>query len=79
MSMPTDYRPLLCHGELLEIKRWDTPTIYNGWTKITDSNECHTVIHAGRNASRKTTEQLLAEFDEAFDAFDAANGGAICA
>jgi 4-hydroxy-4-methyl-2-oxoglutarate aldolase len=42
-------------------------------TRITDSNECHTVIHAGRNASGKTTEQLLAEFDEAFDAFDAAN------
>src|SRR5947207_14403718 len=25
----------LSHGELLELKRWNTPTIYNGWEQIT--------------------------------------------
>ena len=25
----------LTHGELLELKRWNTPTIYNGWEQIT--------------------------------------------
>ena len=25
----------LTHGELLELKRWNTPTIYNGWERIT--------------------------------------------
>jgi regulator of RNase E activity RraA len=26
----------LSHGELLELRRWNTPTIYNGWEQITD-------------------------------------------
>lgn len=26
---------LLSHGELLQLKRWNTPTIYNGWEQIT--------------------------------------------
>lgn len=26
---------MLTHGELLELKRWNTPTIYNGWEQIT--------------------------------------------
>jgi len=26
----------LSHGELLMLKRWNTPTIYNGWEQITD-------------------------------------------
>ena len=30
-------RPL-SHGELLELKRWNTPTIYNGWEQITRRN-----------------------------------------
>jgi len=25
----------LSHGQLLELKRWNTPTIYNGWEQIT--------------------------------------------
>ncbi len=25
----------LSHGELLELRRWNTPTIYNGWEQIT--------------------------------------------
>ena len=28
-------QPPLSHAELLELKRWNTPTIYNGWEQIT--------------------------------------------
>jgi regulator of RNase E activity RraA len=33
----TDSKPhqRLSHGELLELRRWNTPTIYNGWERIT--------------------------------------------
>ncbi len=27
---------MLSHSELLELKRWNTPTIYNGWEQITN-------------------------------------------
>ena len=27
--------PTLSHAELLQLKRWNTPTIYNGWEQIT--------------------------------------------
>lgn len=27
--------PRLSHGEMLELRRWNTPTIYNGWEQIT--------------------------------------------
>ena len=27
--------PLLTHADLLQLKRWNTPTIYNGWEQIT--------------------------------------------
>lgn len=29
---------MLSHTELLELKRWNTPTIYNGWEQITKHN-----------------------------------------
>ena len=33
---PTDApRPRLADAELLQLKRWNTPTIYNGWEQIT--------------------------------------------
>jgi len=35
MPNPDDARTLLSHAELLELKRWNTPTIYNGWEQIT--------------------------------------------
>ena len=37
MTAPTpDARqPTLSHAELLQLKRWNTPTIYNGWEQIT--------------------------------------------
>ena len=28
-------QPVLSHDELLQLKRWNTPTIYNGWEQIT--------------------------------------------
>ncbi len=30
-----DTSPPLSHADLLELKRWNTPTIYNGWEQIT--------------------------------------------
>jgi len=32
---------MLAHSELLELKRWNTPTIYNGWEQITKSDSGH--------------------------------------
>jgi regulator of RNase E activity RraA len=29
---------MLAHADLLELKRWNTPTIYNGWEQITRSD-----------------------------------------
>lgn len=29
---------VLAYAELLQLKRWNTPTIYNGWEQITDSD-----------------------------------------
>lgn len=31
-------RRSLTHSELLQLKRWNTPTIYNGWEQITQRN-----------------------------------------
>src|SRR3989454_7871130 len=31
----TSARRPLAHPELLQLKRWNTPTIYNGWEQIT--------------------------------------------
>jgi len=28
-------KPTLSHADLLQLKRWNTPTIYNGWEQIT--------------------------------------------
>jgi hypothetical protein len=39
----------LGHGELLQLGRWNTPTIYNGWERIT----LHDVAAAGFNDSRE--------------------------
>lgn len=33
--------PRLTHSELLMLKRWNTPTIYNGWEMITKHNAAH--------------------------------------
>lgn len=33
--MSESREPGLTHGQLLQLKRWNTPTIYNGWEQIT--------------------------------------------
>ncbi len=33
--------PRLTHAELLQLKRWNTPTIYNGWEQITRHDPAH--------------------------------------
>mgnify|MGYP003343493504 CR=1 FL=1 len=30
----------LAHSDLLQLKRWNTPTIYNGWEQITRRSAC---------------------------------------
>jgi 4-hydroxy-4-methyl-2-oxoglutarate aldolase len=35
----TDQQPL-SHADLLNLKRWNTPSIYNGWEQITQANYC---------------------------------------
>ncbi len=32
---------MLTHAELLQLKRWNTPTIYNGWEQITKHDSAH--------------------------------------
>jgi len=32
---------MLTHSDLLELKRWNTPTIYNGWEQITKRDSGH--------------------------------------
>lgn len=32
---------ILSHSELLQLKRWNTPTIYNGWEQITRRDRTH--------------------------------------
>ena len=36
MSAPKPRPQVLTHTELLQLKRWNTPTIYNGWEQITE-------------------------------------------
>jgi hypothetical protein len=41
MVSQSQARPRLSHAVLLEMKRWNTPTIYNGWEQITRHNASH--------------------------------------
>jgi 4-hydroxy-4-methyl-2-oxoglutarate aldolase len=38
MGKPSTQFSSLSHGELLELARWNTPTIFNGWERITRHN-----------------------------------------
>ena len=40
MSIPNEPAAdrILSHGDLLQLKRWNTPTIYNGWEQVTKRN-----------------------------------------
>lgn len=37
-SPPRMAKPQLAHTDLLQLKRWNTPTIYNGWEQITQQD-----------------------------------------
>ncbi len=45
MTKSNDSDRKLSHADLLKLKRWNTPTIYNGWEQITD----HAIAAAGFN------------------------------
>lgn len=38
MNKPSASSRPLTHSELLQLKRWNTPTVYNGWEQITTRN-----------------------------------------
>jgi regulator of RNase E activity RraA len=38
MNPPFDPPRALTHADLLHLKRWNTPTIYNGWEQVTKRN-----------------------------------------
>ncbi|MEI9893168.1 MAG: RraA family protein [Chthoniobacter sp.] len=38
MQNTTDITRCLTHSDLLQLKRWNTPTIYNGWEQVTKRN-----------------------------------------
>lgn len=40
MSDHAEHLRPLTHSDLLQLKRWNTPTIYNGWEQITKRNPC---------------------------------------
>ncbi|MBI4664722.1 MAG: RraA family protein [Verrucomicrobia bacterium] len=43
MSIPSNSKRILTHGQLIQLKRWNTPTVYNGWEQITQrdsSRDC---------------------------------------
>ena len=39
----------LSHSELLQLKRWNTPTIYNGWEQITQHDIARKCVQYRRN------------------------------
>src|ERR1051325_5596278 len=39
------FNPPLAHSELLQLKRWNTPTIYNGWEQITKHDRTRDAIN----------------------------------
>ncbi len=65
MKTPT---PILPHGELLRLKRWNTPTIYNGWEQITkcdaaaDAFNPQAILAAMEAAAREFGENAQAKF-----------------
>ncbi len=42
--MAVDAMPL-SHGDLLQLKRWNTPTVYNGWEQITKRDRTRDAIN----------------------------------
>jgi len=52
--------PILPHGDLLRLKSWNTPTIYNGWEQITKHDS---------DADAFNLEEILAAMDAAAGEF----------
>lgn len=44
MTTPASSRQTLSHSDLLQLKRWNTPTIYNGWEQITKGDRTKDAI-----------------------------------
>lgn len=45
MSSTGNRKAAIGHGDLLELRRWNTPTIYNGWEQITAADRCRDAIN----------------------------------
>ncbi len=45
MSKSNPSSPPITHGDLLELRRWNTPTIYNGWEQITSGDRSRDAIN----------------------------------
>ena len=62
-----NYMHPLPHSDLLQLKRWNTPTIYNGWEQITRHNAARDALARIRadltqlGASQLSTEALARE------------------
>jgi 4-hydroxy-4-methyl-2-oxoglutarate aldolase len=41
MTTRNEQRGTLTTGDMLELRRWNTPTIYNGWEQITQEDSAH--------------------------------------
>ena len=47
MPAPIEIPRHLTHSDLLQLKRWNTPTIYNGWEQITKRNPAADAFNIG--------------------------------
>ena len=45
MSSESRPSPALSHSDLVELRRWNTPTIYNGWEQLTAGDRCVDAIN----------------------------------
>ncbi|MCC6511238.1 MAG: RraA family protein [Pirellulaceae bacterium] len=43
MTVPPKHS--LTHSQLLQLKRWNTPTIYNGWEQVTEQDIAHSAFN----------------------------------
>jgi hypothetical protein len=48
----------LGHGELLQLRRWNTPTIYNGWELLTSHRADGKMARHARRRERRGTARI---------------------
>ncbi len=53
---------MLPHTELLKLKRWNTPTIYNGWEQITERDAAHECFNLEES---KDFDQKFSRYEDA--------------